>query len=248
MVDTAITPVQATEMAGNAAGAVAHDMSLIGLFMNADPLVMMIMTGLILMSVISWAIIIDKFMTFKQLEAKTSRFEQDFWSAEALDQFHDRLKKRKSMHPIAAVFSSAMEEWARSRGRSSAQGELKIELKDRMAQMMSVTRNRELNRIESGLGFLATAGSAAPFIGLFGTVIGIMNSFTSIAGSNNTSLAVVAPGIAEALFATAIGLFVAIPAVIAYNRFSQDLQKFTGRIDDFSTEFHTLLSRQMGVA
>lgn len=248
MVDTAVTPVQATEMAGNATGAVAHDMSLIGLFMNADPLVMLIMVGLILMSVISWAIIIEKFMTFRQLEQKTTRFEQDFWSAEALDQFHERLKKRKSSHPIAAVFSAAMEEWARSRGRAAPQGEIKIELKDRMAQMMSVTRNRELNRIESGLGFLATAGSSAPFIGLFGTVIGIMNSFTSIAGSQNTSLAVVAPGIAEALFATGIGLFVAIPAVIAYNRFSQDLQKFTGRIDDFSTEFHTLLSRQMGVA
>lgn len=249
-VDTAVTPVQAAEMAGNMAG---HDLSMIGLFMHAQPLVMCVMAGLILMSVISWAIIIDKFYTFKSLRAKTSKFEQEFWSAEALDQFHDRLKKRKTMHPIATVFSAAMEEWTRARvnerrGPSGHNGELTIGLKDRMAQMMSVTRNRELDRIESGLGFLATAGSAAPFIGLFGTVVGIMNSFTSIAGANNTSLAVVAPGIAEALFATAIGLFVAIPAVIAYNRFSQDLAKFAGRLDDFSTEFHTLLGRQMGLS
>ena len=244
-VDTAVAPVQSTELAGN----VAHDLSLMGLFSNADPIVMAVMVGLLLMSVLSWAIIIDKFYTFKNLKSKTSKFEQEFWSAEALDQFHERLKKRKATHPIALVFSAAMEEWARARSgspRSTSGGELQIGLKDRMAQMMSVTRNRELEKVEGGLGFLATAGSSAPFIGLFGTVVGIMNSFTSIAGANNTSLAVVAPGIAEALFATAIGLFVAIPAVIAYNRFSQELMRFTGRIDDFSVEFHTLISRQMG--
>lgn len=242
--NTAVTPVQSTELAGS----VSHDLSLIGLFSNADPLVMAVMTGLMLMSLLSWAIIIDKFYTFRNLKSKTSKFEQEFWSADALDQFYDRLKKRKASHPIVVVFSAAMEEWSRSRQaeKRTTSGEIQIGLKDRMAQMMSVARNRELEKVEGGLGFLATAGSAAPFIGLFGTVVGIMNSFTSIAGANNTSLAVVAPGIAEALFATAIGLFVAIPAVIAYNRFSQDLGKFAGRIDDFATEFHTLLSRQMG--
>lgn len=245
-VDTAVTPVQATEIAGNVAPA-AHDMSLVGLFMGADPLVMIIMILLILMSVISWGIIIDKLLTFKSLNIKTSRFEQDFWSADALDQFYDKVRKRKSLHPIAAIFSAAMEEWqrARSADKRPAGGELQIGVKERMAQMMSVTRNRELDNVEKGLAFLATAGSSAPFIGLLGTVLGIMNSFTSIAGNNNTSLAVVAPGIAEALFATAIGLFVAIPAVIAYNKFSQDLLRFGGRLDDFATEFNTLLSRQV---
>lgn len=245
-VDTAVTPVQAADVAGTAAA--AHDMSLVGLFMGADPLVMLIMALLILMSIISWGIIIEKFMLFKSLSTKTSRFEQEFWSADALDQFWEKVKKRKSLHPIAAVFNSAMEEWTRARSteRRPAGGDLQISVKERMAQMMSVTRNRELDQVEKGLAFLATAGSSAPFIGLLGTVLGIMNSFTSIAGNNNTSLAVVAPGIAEALFATAIGLFVAIPAVIAYNKFSQDLLRFGGKLDDFATEFNTLLSRQVG--
>lgn len=242
---TAVTPVQAMDIAGTT----SHDLSLIGLFMGADPIVMIIMLALIGMSVFSWTIIINKLFVFRSLDYKSSKFEQDFWSADALDQFYDKVRKRKSLHPMAAVFNAAMEEWTRSRSKSpSSAGELKVSLTDRMSQMMSVTRNRELDKIESGLGFLATAGSSAPFIGLLGTVVGIMNSFTSIAGSNNTSLAVVAPGIAEALFATAIGLFVAIPAVIAYNKFSQELSKFAGRIDDFSTEFNTLLSRQAGEA
>lgn len=251
-VDTAVTPVQATELAGNTAGALGatggagHDMSLLGLFMNADPLVMIIMLGMLLMSVICWTIIIDKVFTFRNLFQRTSKFEQEFWSSDALDKFHERVKKRKAMHPIAAMFNAAMEEWTRARATSPRpDSALQLSLRDRMAQMMSVTRNRELEQVESGLAFLATAGSSAPFIGLFGTVIGIMNTFTSIAGSNNTSLAVVAPGIAEALFATAIGLFVAIPAVIAYNKFSQDLARLTGRLDDFSTEFDALLARQL---
>lgn len=242
--NTAVTSVQSTELAGT----VSHDMSLMGLFLSADPIVMAVMVGLMLMSVISWGIIFNKVFLFRTLHYKTDKFEQEFWSADALDKLHDKIKKRKTMHPMAAVFNSAMEEWSRSRlqnKQSTGPSELQITLKDRMAQMMSVTRNRELDKIEGGLGFLASAGSSAPFIGLFGTVIGIMNSFTSIAGANNTSLAVVAPGIAEALFATAIGLFVAIPAVIAYNKFSQELMRFGGRIDDFSTEFNTLLGRQL---
>jgi len=246
-VDKVVSPVQATDLAGTAA---VHDLSIAGLFMNADPIVMSIMVGLILMSIISWGVIIEKVITFRTLAFKTLRFEEEFWSADALDKLHETIKKRKNLHPIAAVFNAAMTEWANSRELdkrhvNSELKELRIGLNDRMAQMMSVARNRELDKVESGLSFLATTGSSAPFIGLFGTVIGIMNSFTNIAGSQNTSLAVVAPGIAEALFATAIGLFVAIPAVIAYNKFSRDLSRFAGRIDDFSTEFNTLLARQM---
>ena len=243
MVDTAVTPVAASELAGSAA--TAPDMSLIGLFLHADPIVQAIMLLMIVMSIASWAIIIEKWMTFNTLKAKTDRFEQEFWSAEALDQFYAKLKKRKSLHPMAAIFSAAMEEWNRSKkpGRAS---ELSSESKARMLQMMMITRNKELDKIEGGLSFLGSAGSSAPFIGLLGTVLGIMNSFTSIAGAQNTSLAVVAPGIAEALFATAIGLFVAIPAVLAYNRFSQQLARFAGRLEDFSSEFAALMSRQTG--
>ncbi|MCI5049308.1 MAG: protein TolQ [Rickettsiales bacterium] len=243
--DTAIPTVQSTKLAGT----VDHDMSLIGLFMNADPIVMIIMLLLLLMSIISWGIIIEKSFLFRSLIYKTLKFEEEFWSAEALDKFHDTIKKRKKHHPIAAMFHAAMEEWGQSRRADKRPvgptSDIRVGLRDRMAQMMSVTRNRELDKVESGMAFLSTAGSSAPFIGLLGTVIGIMNSFTSIAASQNTSLAVVAPGIAEALFATAIGLFVAIPSVIAFNKFSQDLERFAGRLDDFATEFQTLISRQI---
>lgn len=231
----------------NVAGTTHADLSLIGLILHADPIVMAVVFGLVVMSILSWGIIIEKVMAFRTIRERLNAFEHDFWSADALDKFHERVKKRKAKHPIANVFMAAMDEWFRSKNADKhvLSSEFKVNMKDRIAQMMSVTRNRELDRMERGLGFLATAGSSAPFIGLFGTVIGIMNSFRAIAGTNNTSLAVVAPGIAEALFATAIGLFVAIPAVIAYNRFSNDLARIASRLDDFSTEFHTLLSRQM---
>lgn len=239
--DTAVTPVDAT----NLAGTVSHDMSLTGLFLGADPIVMFIMVLLILMSILSWSIMIDKWLTFRSLDFKTKKFESDFWSADALDEFYQRTRKRKGAHPMVLMFQTAMEEWGRSR-KPRGGNELSPDIKQRMNRMMVITRNRELDKIEKGIGFLGTAGSSAPFIGLLGTVIGIMNSFTSIAGSQNTSLTVVAPGIAEALFATAIGLFVAIPAVIGYNKFSQHLARYTGRLDDFAEEFTMLLSRQSG--
>lgn len=241
MVDTAVTPVTATEIAGS----VSQDLSLIGLFLHADPIVQAIMALMILMSVVSWAIIIDKWVTFSNLKTKTARFEQDFWSADALDQFYDKLRRRKSLHPIATMFAAAMEEWQRSRRSGRSADTLSADLKERMTQMMHITRNRELDKIESGLSFLGSAGASAPFIGLLGTVIGIMNSFTSIAGAQNTSLAVVAPGIAEALFATALGLIAAIPAVVAYNKFSNDLGRYAGRLEGFATEFSAIVSRHL---
>jgi biopolymer transport protein TolQ len=248
-VDTAVSPVDAASLAGSAAPAM-HDTSFFGLIFHADPLVMAIMFLLIAMSVVSWAIILDKFNSLRSLVDRTNAFENDFWSADALDKFYERLKKRKAKHPIATMFSAAMEEWLRSKGqervvpRANAGGELQVSVKERIMQMMTVARNRELDRLERGLGFLATAGSASPFIGLLGTCIGIMNSFRAIAGSQNTSLAVVAPGIAEALLATSIGLFVAIPAVVAYNRFNSEINRLAGRMEDFATEFDALLSRQ----
>lgn len=247
--------VAGTDLAGTVSTAAAgSDLSLISLLIHADALVLTIMLILIGMSLMSWAIIIDKFTALRSVNDKTSQFENEFWQAEALDKFYDKVKKRKSKHPLALMFVAAMDEWFRSKsnervvpGGSAARGagELNISLKERIIQMMAVTRNREMERLERGLGFLATAGSAAPFIGLLGTCIGIINSFRGIAGSQNTSLAVVAPGIAEALFATAIGLFVAIPAVVAFNKFNGELNRVAGKLEDFMTEFQMLLSRQL---
>lgn len=244
-VSTAVTPVDAITTAGSVA---SHDLSFVGLFINAEPVVLLIMFILLVMSVVSWAIIIEKFMALRSLMERTTHFENEFWSADALDKFYERIKKRKNRHPIMVMFSAAMDEWQKSRGADRivprASSELQVGVKERINQMMTVTRNRELERIEKGMGFLATAGAASPFIGLLGTCIGIINSFTAIAGSQNTSLAVVAPGIAEALFATSIGLFVAIPAVIAFNRFNGEINRIAGRMEDFAIEFGALISRQ----
>ncbi len=228
-------------------GHAVTDMSVFGMFMQADMIVKAVMIALLLASLWSWAIIFEKMARFGDLKRKGNRFESGFWAADTLDSYYENIK-RKASTPYTVVFMAAMEEWFRAgrtggmRSRSAAM--LAPTGIERMAKIMSVARNRELEKVEKGLGFLATVGSSAPFIGLFGTVWGIMNSFQSIAFSNNTSLAVVAPGIAEALLATAIGLFAAIPAVIAYNRFSGEMGKFAGRLEDFETEFLALLSRQ----
>lgn len=247
--------VNAADVAGTVAGAApgGHDLGLLSLVVHAEPLVLCIMLILIGMSIMCWSIIIDKIFTLRSVNDKTSQFESEFWSAEALDKYYDKIKKRKAKHPLQMMFSAAMDEWFRSKGQdrlvpSSSRGsnsDLTISVKERIVQQMAIARNREMERLERGLGFLATAGSSAPFIGLLGTCIGIINSFRAIAGSQNTSLAVVAPGIAEALFATAIGLFVAIPAVIAFNKFNGELNRLAGKLEDFSTEFQLLLSRQL---
>ncbi|MFZ4541075.1 MAG: protein TolQ [Rickettsiales bacterium] len=248
--------VNAADVAGSATGVAAHgaDLSLIGLLLHAEPLVLVIMLILIGMSVACWAIIIEKYLALRSVNDKTSQFENEFWSADALDKYYEKVKKRKAKHPLGIMFSAAMEEWFRSKGQerlvpsgSSGRGgsDLTITVKERIIQQMALCRNREMERLERGMGFLATAGSSAPFIGLLGTCIGIINSFRSIAGSQNTSLAVVAPGIAEALFATAIGLFVAIPAVMSFNKFNGELNRLAGKLEDFSTEFQMLLSRQL---
>lgn len=219
------------------------DLSLWGMFLQADLVVKAVMVGLLLASFWCWAVIFEKIARFSDLKKRAARFEQDFWSAETLESYYDHVK-RHSRHPFAVVFMAAIEEWFRTGKDARNSGALAPSAIDRIAKVMGVARNRELEKLERGLGFLASIGSAAPFIGLFGTVWGIMNSFQSIAYSNNTSLAVVAPGIAEALLATAIGLFAAIPAVIAYNRFSSELANYAGDLEDFETEFLALLSRQ----
>jgi biopolymer transport protein TolQ len=253
-----VTGVDAASVSGTVDGvtgfsgaASSADLSFVSLFINAEPLVLFIMIGLVAMSVASWAVIIEKFTTLRAIADKTSDFESEFWSAKSLNHFYDRLKKRRAKHPLAIIFSAAMEEWLRAKPPERIvktpgipNDTITISQKARISQMMAVSCNREIDRLERGLGFLATCGSSAPFIGLLGTTIGIINAFRSIASSQNTSLAVVAPGIAEALFATAIGLAVAIPAVIAYNKFTHAVTQLSGRFEDFSTEFDALLSRQ----
>ncbi|MEM7618640.1 MAG: protein TolQ [Pseudomonadota bacterium] len=237
-------PNRAVE-AADLGGSVAHDMSMIGLFMQADIIVKIVMLMLIMMSVWSWAIIFEKRVVLKKLTNRARKFEDAFWSGEPLDKLYHRIKK--SQHdPLLKTFSSGMEEWQSTVQDGVPQKEeLKAGLRQRVERAMNVTIGREMNRLERGMTFLATTGSTAPFIGLFGTVWGIMNSFTAIAQSNNTSLAVVAPGIAEALFATALGLVAAIPAVVAYNGYGSKLDRYHGRLEAFVTEFSAILSRHL---
>ena len=223
--------------------AAAGDLSLRNLFLEADIVVKIVLFGLIFASFWSWAIIIDKWMKVGTLSRKADRFEDVFWSGKSLDDLYQSLG-HKPTHPMAVVFVGAMRELRRSFERGSDSGQL-FNVRDRIEKVMSVTIAREMAGVEKNLGFLATVGSTAPFVGLFGTVWGIMNSFQSIAASRDTSLAVVAPGIAEALFATALGLLAAIPAVIFYNKFSNDLANYSVRLEGFADEFSAILSRQL---
>lgn len=222
-----------------AADAVTHDLSLWGLFMSADFVVKLIMIGLLFASFWTWTIIFNKSMRIKSLSSSANKFEDAFWSGGSLEVLYERIGK-KPRDPMSAVFSSAMAEWKRI--NTNLRGS--VSFQDRVDRAMQVTLGREMDKLEKNMGFLASVGSTAPFIGLFGTVWGIMNSFQSIAASKNTSLAIVAPGIAEALFATAIGLVAAIPAMIAYNKFSHELNRYANRLDSFSQEFSSIISRQ----
>jgi biopolymer transport protein TolQ len=223
----------------------SDDFSVFALFMRADLVVKAVMLVLILASFWSWAIIVDKWLKFGALRRKADRFENTFWSGKSLDDLYQSLGTRAD-HPFSIVFVAAMREWRRSfESAGSVNQALLPSIKQRIDKVMSVTIGRELTNAERYLGFLATVGSTAPFVGLFGTVWGIMNSFRAIAGTHNTSLDVVAPGIAEALFATALGLLAAIPAVIAYNNLSTTLARYASRLEGFADEFSAILSRQL---
>ena len=221
--------------------AATHDVSHWGLFMQAGLIVKLVMIGLMAASVWTWAIVIDKYLSYARARRQFDQFEQVFWSGQSLEELYRTLAERNNTG-LAAIFVAAMREWKKSfeRGARSPIG-----LQMRIDRAMDVTMARESETLESRLSSLATIGSAGPFIGLFGTVIGIMTSFQAIAGSNNASLAVVAPGIAEALLATAIGLIAAIPAVIAYNKFSGEAGKLSARMEGFADEFSAILSRQI---
>jgi biopolymer transport protein TolQ len=222
-------------------GLASSDLSLFTLFWQAHWIVKGVMIGLMGCSVWVWAIAIDKTLLYSRMRKAMDRFEQAFWSGQSLEELY-RTVSAKPTHSMAALFVAAMREWKRSlegQARSFAGLQMRIE------KVMNVTISREIEQLERRLLVLATVGSAGPFIGLFGTVWGIMTSFQSIAASKNTSLAVVAPGIAEALFATAIGLVAAIPATIFYNKFSSEVNKQAQRLEGFADEFAAILSRQI---
>ena len=231
--------VDAALIAGSLEG--AH-FGMTEMFLRADVVVKSVMISLILASIWCWAIIFEKMLTVRRLNKRSSEFEHAFWSGQSLDELYERISSNPR-DPMSAVFVAAMREWRRVSGEMTAN--LKVGVSDRIERVMQITVHREMDRAEKYMTFLATTGATAPFIGLFGTVWGIMNSFQSIAMSSNTSLVVVAPGIAEALFATALGLLAAIPAVVAYNKLSKDLDRYAGRLDSFAGEFSAILSREM---
>ncbi|MDF0486807.1 protein TolQ [Sphingomonas sp. H39-1-10] len=218
----------------------ATSLSPIALFLQADWIVKIVMLGLLLASIWTWAIIIGFLMRLGKIRKGVQRFERDFWKAEDIDAFY-RIEGENPL-PTARVFAAGVKEWRRSTvgGTIDRDG-----TRERLATAMGAAVAGEIDELSDGLNVLATVGSVAPFVGLFGTVWGIMHSFTEIAAKQNSSLAAVGPGIAEALFATAIGLFAAIPAVIAYNRFSHGINRIEARLNRFADGFHATLSRQL---
>jgi biopolymer transport protein TolQ len=226
------------------AGLAPHDFSVIGLFMQADNVVKAIMIGLLVWSIASLAIMFEKWMRLRTLNARAEKFEDAFWSGGSLDALYERVAK-KVRDPMVATFVAGMREWKLANERGGGNGALHGNLQQRVDRVMAVTIGREMAQVEKYMNVLATAGSTATFVGLAGTVYGIMSSFTSIAAQQNTSLAVVAPGIAEALLSTLLGLVVAIPAVMAYNKFASDIGRYGERLDGFSAEFSAILSRHL---
>ena len=208
------------------------DFSLMNLFIRADIIVKSVIILLIVCSIYSWAIIIDKIKLFKKINISTEEFEEKFWRSKSAETFYNSLPANVE-DPMASLFKETMQGLLKSKSKTS--------LVEKMGGILEVGIEKQISKIEKGFIFLATVGSTAPFIGLFGTVWGIMNSFQSIAISRNTSLAIVAPGIAEALFATALGLLAAIPAVVAYNRFNNDSKKYSQKLESFSKRFLSII-------
>lgn len=223
-----------------AAATAASDFTLWAMFMQATLTVKLVMIGLVVASVVCWAIVFEKFLSVRRMRRAVDAFEALFWSGRSLNEI-DEAARRMDSHGPTALFIAAMDEWRRSRGVTAGPHGLL----ERIEKIMDVELHRQLARLERYLLVLATVGSIAPFVGLFGTVWGIMNSFQAIAISKNTNLAVVAPGLAEALFATALGLLAAIPAVIFYNKFSHDISRLGSRMENFIDEFTTIIGRQL---
>ncbi len=221
------------------------DFSIMGMFLRADIVVQAVITLLALASFWSWTIIFEKVLHIRRVNSQSSKFEDNFWSGGSLEDLYDKIGDRPR-DPMGAMFNAAMREWRRASPKERRGAEASgASLQQRIDRVMLVTFGREMDRLERYMSFLASVGSVAPFVGLFGTVWGITNSFQSIAMTKNTNLTAVAPGIAEALFATALGLVAAIPAVIAFNKFSSDLSRYANRLTAFADEFSAILSRQL---
>jgi biopolymer transport protein TolQ len=234
--------VDQIKMSGSAA---PHDFTPLGLVMHADPIVKLVIIALLFASVWTWAVIFQKAYKLKRLKEKATYFEDRFWSGGSLEALFQKISGKPS-DPLTAVFCAAMKEWKTAAEKNLlATAAMRANLLQRIERMVNVTIGRELTLIERRMTWLASVGSVSPFIGLFGTVWGIMDSFTSIANSQNTSLAVVAPGIAEALFATAIGLVAAIPAVLAYNKFNSEITRYAERLDHFGSDVISTMSRNL---
>ena len=208
------------------------DFSILNLFLRADLIVKSVIIILIVSSIYSWAVIIEKYRLFKKINKSSEEFENKFWKSRSAESFYNNLPENID-DPMANVFKDTMQVIIKSKSKSN--------LSNKLESMLEVNIEKQMNRLDKNYTFLATVGSTAPFIGLFGTVWGIMNSFQSIAISRNTSLAIVAPGIAEALFATALGLLAAIPAVVAYNKFSSDSKKYSQKLENFSKRFISIV-------
>jgi len=224
-----------TQLAGG-----TPDFSIFGMFASATLVVKLVMLMLLGASVWCWAIIVDKWLRYGRVIRAAEKFEDSFWSGKPLDQLYANIGDNPS-HPMEKLFVAAMREW----NRASERGGMRPNLPERIHKVMQISLIKEMTALEKNLSFLATVGSTAPFVGLFGTVWGIMSAFQAIALTKNTTLAVVAPGIAEALFATALGLIAAIPAVMAYNKFSSDMNRYATRLEGFADEFAGILTRQV---
>ena len=230
-----------------AVGAVAAqtDFTMWGLFLQADIVVKIVMVILIAASIWCWAIIFDKVLRLRSLTNKAEKFEEKFWSGSSLEELYGRVGPRPP-DPMSSIFVAAMREWRRSSAKTKiGKPDNMAGLGQRIDRVMRISLEREMDHLQRRMTFLASTGAVAPFLGLFGTVWGIMNTFTAIGLSSDTSLATVAPGIAEALFATALGLVAAIPAVIAYNSLSSDMNRYALRLENFAGEFGAILSRQL---
>lgn len=232
-----------TVAAGAAAG--ANHMSIVGLFLQADMVVKLILFGLAMASLWSWSIIFDKSLRLRSLFRQAEQFEERFWSGASLEDLFEKIGARPR-DPMSSIFVAAMREWRRSSGKGGLpSANTGVLLAERIDRVMKISLEREMDYLNRRMIFLASTGSVSPFLGLLGTVWGIMNTFTAIGAASDTSLATVAPGIAEALFATALGLVAAIPAVVAYNKISSDLARYALRLENFAGEFGAILSRQL---
>lgn len=228
-------------------GEVETEFSIVSLFMKADIIVKLIMIGLILASIWSWMIVVDKFLSFRLLKKRASDFEETFWSGRTLEELDAGLSS-ENRDPMGRVFSAAMREWRESQSGNGRLDNDLIGTRERLDRVMNLVINRELTKVQKGLGVLATVGSTAPFIGLLGTVWGILNTFRAVSASSNAGFITILPGVTEALFLTALGLVAAIPAVVFYNKFSADVNTYSGRLEGYADELSAILSRKLAKA